>query len=73
MIEFAPEMSNLPKVYLIATGINKFEWVDKPEKATAVADGALGVTWKQSECAELAQAPKKTEQHEPGWIISMET
>jgi len=27
-----PEMSNLPKVYLLAHGINKFEWVDKPEK-----------------------------------------
>ena len=63
----------MPKVYLLATGINKFEWVDKPEKATAVANGALGVTWKQFEGAELEQAPKKTQQHEPDWIISRET
>ena len=63
----------MPKVYLLATGINKFEWVDKPEKATADAKEAMDVTWKQFECAELEQAPKKTEQHEPGWIISRET
>jgi hypothetical protein len=39
-------MSNMPEVYLLATGINKFEWVDKPEKATADAKGALSLTWK---------------------------
>jgi len=39
-------MSNMPKVYLLATGINKSEWVDKPEKATADAKGALSLTWK---------------------------
>jgi len=63
----------MPNVYLLATGINKFEWVAEPEKATAGAKEAMEVTWKQFECAELEQAPKKTEQHEPGWIISMET
>ena len=73
MIEFAPELSNLPKVYLLVTGINKFECVDKPEKATADAKEAMDVTWKQFEGAELEQAPKKTQQHEPGWIISRET
>ena len=63
----------MPKVYLLATGINKFECVDKREKATADAKEAVDMTWKQFECAELEQAPKKTQQHEPGWIISMET
>jgi hypothetical protein len=72
VIEFAPELSDMPKVYLLATGINKFEWVDKPEKATADAKEAIDVTWKQFEGAELEQAPKKTQQHEPGWIISRE-
>jgi len=66
-------MSNMPKVYLLATGINKFECVDRPEKATAVAKEAMDVTWKQFRGAELEQAPKKTQQHEPGWIISRET
>ena len=61
----------MPKVYLLATGINKFEGVDNPEKTTADAKEAMDVTWKQFESAELEQAPKKTEQHEPGWIISM--
>jgi len=73
VVEFAPELSDMPKVYLLATGINKFECVDKREKATADAKEAMDVTWKQSECAELEQAPKKTQQHEPGWIISRET
>lgn len=63
----------MPNVYLLATGINKFEWVAEPEKATADAKEAMEVTWKQFECAELEQAPKKTQQHEPGWIISRET
>ena len=63
----------MPKVYLHATGINKFECVDKPEKATADAKEAMEVTWKQFEGAALEQAPKKAEKREPGWIISMET
>ena len=63
----------MPKVYLLATGINKFEWVDKPETASADAKEAMDVTWKQFEGAELEQAPKKTQQREPGWIISKET
>ena len=63
----------MPKVYLLATGINKFECVDKPEKATADAKEAMDVTWKQFRGATLEQAPKKTEQHEPDWIISRET
>jgi hypothetical protein len=58
---------------LLATGINKFEWVAKPEKATADAKEAMDVTWKQFEGAALEQAPKKTEQRESGWIISRET
>jgi hypothetical protein len=39
-------MSNLPKVYLLATGANIFEWVDEPEKATAVAKEAVDMAWK---------------------------
>jgi hypothetical protein len=46
VIEFAPELSDMPKVYLLATGINKFECVDKPGKATADAREAMDVTWK---------------------------
>ncbi len=63
----------MPKVYLLATGINKCECVDKPEKATADAKEAMEVTWKQFRGAALEQAPKKAEQHEPDWIISRET
>ena len=63
----------MPKVYLLVTGINKFECVAKPEKPTADVKEAMDVTWKQFEGAELEQAPKKTQQHEPGWIISRET
>ena len=49
----------MPKVYLLATGINKFECVDKPQEATADAKEAMDLTWKQFECAELEQAPKR--------------
>jgi len=59
-------------VYLHATDINKFEWVDKPENATADAKESMEVTLKQFKGAELERAPKKTPQHEPGWIISKE-
>jgi hypothetical protein len=51
-------MSNLPKLCLLATGVNKFECVDKPEKATADAKEAIDVTWKQFRGAALGQAPK---------------
>jgi hypothetical protein len=62
----------MSKVYLLVTGINKFEWVDKPEKATADAKEATEVTLKKFKGAELEQAPRKTQQIEPGWIISKE-
>lgn len=62
----------MPKVYLRATGINRFEWVDNPENATADAKEAMEVTLKQFKDAELVQAPKKTLEHQPGWIISRE-
>jgi hypothetical protein len=60
----------MSKVYLHATDINKFEWVDKPENATSDAKESMEVTLKQFKGAELERAPKKTPQHEPGWIIS---
>jgi len=62
----------MSKVYLLATGINKFEWVDMPEKATADARESTGGTLKQLKGAELEQAPRKSPQVEPGWIISSE-
>jgi hypothetical protein len=62
-------MSN---VYLHATGINTFEWVDKPENATSDAKESMEVTLKQFQGAKLERAPKKTQQHEPDWIISRE-
>ena len=62
----------MSKVYLHATDINKFEWVDKPEKATVDAKESMEVTLKQLKGAELEQTPRKTEENEPGWIISSE-
>jgi len=61
----------MAKVYLKATGINKFEWVDKPEQATADTNKeSMEVTLKQLQDAELVKAPQKSQQFEPGWIIS---
>jgi hypothetical protein len=62
----------MSKVYLKATGINKIEWVDTPEQATADAEESMKVTLQQFKEAELVQAPRKTRQIEPGWIISKE-
>lgn len=62
----------MSKVYLRATGINKFEWVDESGNATADAKESMEVTLQQFKGAELEQAPKRTPQHEPGWIISRE-
>jgi hypothetical protein len=60
----------MDKVYLRATGDDTFKWVDKPSKATADYKGAMQVTLKQFRRAKLERAPKKSLQHEPGWIIS---
>ncbi len=60
----------MSKVYLHATGIDKFEWVDKPENATALAKESMEVTLKQFQNAKLERAAKKTPEHEPDWIIS---
>lgn len=62
----------MPKVYLRATGPKTSEWVDKPEDATADAKESTEVTLNQFKGAQLERAPKKTPQHEPGWIISKE-
>jgi hypothetical protein len=62
----------MSKVYLHATDINKFEWVNKPENATADAKESMEVTLKQLQGAKLERAPKKTPEHEPDWIISTE-
>lgn len=62
----------MSKVYLHATAINKFEWVDKPEKATALDEESMAVTLKQLQGAKLEQALKQTLEHEPGWTISSE-
>jgi len=63
---------NMAKVYLRATGINKFEWISNPERATADTRESMEVTLKQLKGAELEQAQRKTQQAEPGWIISRE-
>jgi hypothetical protein len=42
----------MSKVYLHATGIKTFEWVDKPENATADAKESMDVTLKQFKNAE---------------------
>jgi len=68
----APQILDLDKVYLRAIGINKFELVDKPGKATVGEKEAMEVTLKQFKGAELEQAPRKVQQIDPGWIISME-
>jgi hypothetical protein len=62
----------MPKLYLKATGINRFEWVDKPEKATTDARKSMEVTVKQFQSAKLEQAPRRSQQMEPDWIISVD-
>ena len=62
----------MAKLYLKATGINKFEWVDKPEKANKDAKEAMEVTLKQFQSAKLEQAPRQSQQIEPGWVISVD-
>ena len=61
----------MPKLYLKATGIDKFEWVDKPEKASTDSKESMEVTLKQFQGARLEQAPRKS-QVEPGWVISVD-
>src|SRR6266478_4481406 len=62
----------MAKAYLRATGINKFEWISNPERATADAKESMEVTLQQLKDAELERAPRKTQEAEPGWIISKE-
>ncbi len=62
----------MPKLYLKATGINKFEWVGKPEKASKDNKGAMEVTLKQLQGAKLEEAPRQPRQVEPDWIISVD-
>lgn len=62
----------MSKLYLNAIGINKFEWVDKPEDAKTNAKKTVEVTLKQLQGAKLERAPKKIPEHEPDWIISTE-
>jgi hypothetical protein len=62
----------MSKIYLLATGTKEFQWVDKPENATVDAKESMEVTLKQFKGAKLEQSRKKTQQHEPGWIISSE-
>ena len=62
----------MPKRYLKATSIDKFEWVAKPQDATADAKESMEVTLQQFQSAELLQAPRKSPQVEPGWIISVD-
>jgi hypothetical protein len=61
----------MAKVYLRATGVDTFKWVDKPNKATADPEKkAVQVTLKRLKRAKLEQAPRKSTQVEPGWLIS---
>jgi hypothetical protein len=62
----------MPKLYLKATGIDKFEWVDTPEKASADAKESMEVTVKKFQGAKLEPAPRRSQQIEPGWIISVD-
>ena len=62
----------MSKIYLLATGTNEFQWVDKPENATVDAKESMEVTLKQLQGAKLERAPKKYDGHESGWIISSE-
>ncbi len=62
----------MARVYLRATGINKVEWISNPERATVDAKESMEVTLKQLKGAELEQAPRKTQEAEPGWVISKE-
>ena len=62
----------MPKLYLRATSINEFEWVAKPQDATADAKKSMEVTLRQLQGAKLEQAPRNSRQIEPGWIISVD-
>ncbi len=60
----------MAKVYLRATGVDTFKWVDKASKGTADNIKAVRATLKRLKRAKLERAPKKNLQHEPGWVIS---
>lgn len=60
----------MAKVYLRATGVDTFKWVDKASNATTDDIKALRVTLKRLKRAKLERALKKDLQHEPGWVIS---
>ena len=47
----------MPRVYLRATGPNKFEWVKNLKKATADYKKAATVTLKQLRRAKLVEVP----------------
>ncbi len=62
----------MPKLYLKASGGNKFEWVETTEKASSDAKASMKVTLKQFQCAKLEQAHRRSPEVEPGWVISIE-
>ena len=62
----------MPKVYMRAANANTFEWVDRPEYATAFDKEEMEVMLKRFEGAELERAPEKHPLHGQGWIISKE-
>jgi hypothetical protein len=55
-------------------GPNSFEWVDSPDKVThpEPSKQAAEVTLKRLKGAKLEQAPRKSQQSDPGWIISVD-
>lgn len=61
----------MPKIYLLATGPNSFEWVDSPDKATKDYRPAAEATQRKlSEKTTLVEMPDQRQ--ESKWVICKE-
>jgi hypothetical protein len=59
----------MPKVYLRATGVNGFQWLKNPSKATADYKKATEATLKQLRTSKLIEVPQPRLMRSK-WLIS---
>jgi hypothetical protein len=63
----------MSRIYLKAAGLNRFEWVAKPQDASRAAKQSMEATQKEFHSALVEQAPPKVgDAAAPSWIISAE-
>lgn len=61
----------MPKMYLRATGTNRFEWVTSLEKAGKDEKKSMEATQKEFRSAELVEVPQP-QGHGSKWAIRVE-